>query len=236
MLGIMNYSSAVIMIAESRLIIDISTVVILAVTAGLVWWYARWAKKQTKALIESNVFDATHRINERLTDPMHYRWRVYVHAQFMQQLVAAAREILGGEYITSVDGKETVNVSKVLRELTEDDLKLGRFNEALRIRVAEYTGFTSTDASSLDAVEGVLTDFDLIAIPFCMGYELGRKVALAYEPILRSTAAKLLPFVAIQTKLRGQKDPTYKSPYLHLLAGLGIPLMEINLPESLWSE
>ena len=212
MLSNINYSLVEMMIGVLTVIIGILTVFILAVTSGFVWWYARWAKKQTKALMEASIFDATTRINERLTGTMHYRWRVYLHAQFMRQLVAAAKEKLGTDYVSIVEGQERINVSKVLSDLEEGEKKLSEFNEALRIRVAEHTGLTiPTDVSSLDAVEGVLTDFDLIAIPFCLGYELGRKVALAYEPVLRSTAPKLLPFVAIQTKLRGQKTQLIKA-------------------------
>lgn len=209
--------------------------IILAVTACLVFVYARAASEQTKALTQANTFNATTRVNERFTDPFHYRLRTYLHTEFMNDLVSATEKTLDRKYIASEANNETIDVAKVIAELEEDQDKLHDFNKTLRDKPAGFPGYTGIlDASTLDAVEVVLMDFDLIALPFSLGYEAGKILAEAYKPVLSAIAPKILPFVAIQRKLRGSKDPTYKGFYLYLLSELHIPLMGISAPETPW--
>ena len=77
---------------------------------------------------------------------------------------------------------------------------------------------------ALDIAENTLADFDLLAIPFSLDIEAAKEAAKVWEPILRDTAPALLPFVAIQRKLRGEAGQDYKKHYLHMLNELGMRL------------
>jgi hypothetical protein len=81
------------------------------------------------------------------------------------------------------------------------------------------------DTTALTALESVLADFDLIAVPHSMAIEAAKEVAVQYQPIFQSTAASLLTFVAIRRRLKG--DSTYRNHYVRLLAELKIDTLGV---------
>jgi hypothetical protein len=127
--------------------------------------------------------------------------------------------VLGIEYITSEGEVDQVNVAKVLKDLSEDKNKNLEFYQNLRAQPSSVDG-----VNAVEAVEWVMLDFDLVALPLYLGIESAREVAEAYRIVFEATAREILPFVAIQKKLRGTSDPKYKMHYLYLLSELKIPL------------
>lgn len=227
----------------AQLFLSVVQTVALIVTAIILGLYTRETYKlrketgvQTNELQQANTFSAITRVNERLTRLKNYKIRGYLHAGFMDHLVAATREVLGLEYVSEHNKSGTVNIRKVLSDLREDSNKVVEFNTRLDLQPALFRGVTSIDMSALDAVEQTLMHFDMIALPYSLKIESAEKLAQAYEPVLRRTASAILPFVAIQLKLRGSNDPGYKRYYLYLLERLGIPLQGIRAPEDPWAK
>lgn len=215
----------------------------LVVTAIIVGLYTREtyklrkeARDQTKELKQANTFNAITRVHERLANFESYKIRGYLHAGFIDHLVLAASKLLENKYVSGIGKQAKVDVSKVLDELREDNDQLLKFNAELDSHPASFRGYRSIDVSALDAVEQTLVDFDLIAIPYSLGINSAKKLAEAYEPVLRRTSTAILPFVAIQLMLRGSNDPGYKRYYLYLLKELKIPLQGIPAPDNPWDK
>jgi len=145
----------------------------------------------------SNRFDAVTRIHERLASETSYKLRRYLHTHFE-------------DLLCSVENKLHQSSDKTVED----------FNQSL------YTIQNVVDNySALDAVEMILMDFDILAVPFWLKIKSARKCAKAYFPVLLHTARVLMPFIGIQQQLRRKQKPPeryYKSFYLCLLRELGI--------------
>ncbi len=170
-------------------------------------------RKQTKISNESNIFSVFVRVHEIISNESSRRVRKYLYDDFTAHLVTTTREVLGQEYITTVSGKEKINIGIVLSNLPEDDLKRSVFNNKLN-SITVNIGDIHTNA--LEAVESTLSDFDFIAISAYSRLDPAKKVAKVYGSIFLATASVVLPFVLIQKKLRGEGDPLHRIPYLYL--------------------
>ena len=209
--------------------------VVLLITAGIVFWYT-WETynlrmqniKQTETLRQTNKLSLISKIHEQLNNEKSYNIRYYLNTEFQRHLARRTKEILGENFVKNHDNDSTmcVDTGKVIKELKEDNDKLNKFNRALRNHINVVGNY-----NLLDAIEYTLLDFDVIALPFYLGIEPAKEVAIEYEPIIKRTAEVILPFIAIQRQLRGSQDPKYKKPYLYLLQGLKIPLQGLTVPD-----
>jgi hypothetical protein len=176
------------------------------------------AKKQVEAVREANKFAALTRIHETMSDRRSYAIRRYLRREFPADLTRACMEAFNKNYTT--DFHTLLNDQDLEKER---DTILSIFNYALRTRNVSGNDF---NFNALEAVEWTLLDYDIIALPLYNRIESAEEVAKIYGPVLISTAPNILPFVAIQWKLRGE-DHAYKKAYLWLLAWL----MEIGNEE-----
>jgi hypothetical protein len=129
----------------------------------------------------------------------------------------------GKEYVLKEGENIQVNMKRVLGELDEDEMKHQQFTESLK---EKETGIPGINA--LEAIEWTMNDLDMVALPFFLNVEPAKKIAEVYRSVFYATAKIILPFVAIQKKLRGEKDKPYRMPYLCLLEELGI-LKELKI-------
>ena len=172
---------------------------------------------------QANDFSVVSAVYARLNEEKSYKARRYLYSDFDQHLAEAAIKICDHECV--VNGH--VVVEKVLLHVEENREKEKDFNNAL-----DKNQNVVADMSSLDAVERVLIDFDLIAIPYSKSNASAFLAAEAWEPVLRKTSKKILPFLSIKRKLRGKSDRSYKYYYLNLLATYHpkINLMGLTVP------
>ncbi|MBI4287581.1 MAG: hypothetical protein HY671_04015 [Chloroflexi bacterium] len=214
---------------------------ILFITAGIAAWYAWETRKlrqevaeqtkklqqanaeaaiQTVKLHQANTFAALSQVHKTLSNERSYRMREYLHTGFAHDLGRVAQDVLGDKYVGESGGVH-VKIGAVLSELKENVSKIREFNDRLRNEGA---------SRPLEAVEQVLLDFDIVAIPLIMDIESAKEIAQAYRPIFERTAPAILPFVAIQMRLRGNSDRRYKEHYRKLLQKMGIDLQGIEVP------
>jgi hypothetical protein len=168
---------------------------------------------------EANYLSLIAAIHARFNDSPSYECRCYIFNQFDQHLADVTEKIFGPSSVTS--GR--VNIEWFINNLDEDPTKEKELNEEL-MNIASGVN----TLSALTAVEHVLLDFDLIAVPFCDGNATAHTAAHSFEPLLRQTSELILPFIAIKMKLRGPKS--YKYHYLKLLKDLGIDLKKVPVP------
>jgi hypothetical protein len=177
-----------------------------------------------KKIRQANEFSVITIIHERLSTDRNYRIRGYLHSDFPSHLAKAVTNILGEQYVFG----DRVDVTQVLSNLKEDQVKKRAFNQELKEQGTSVHGI-----SALEAVELTLLDFDLLAVPLCRRIEPARDAAEAWKIVLEATATEILPFVAVQRQLRGSSDPEYKKHYLYLLHELKIDLQGLNVPGDL---
>lgn len=202
---------------------------VLAVTAGMVWKYAaetqklrELTKKSNEMLRQSTEFSALIEIHQQLGSRPTYRLRRLLYTEFDERLGAAVKESLDAGYL---DNNDRVKIDAILERLSANSEKLHRFNKKLRMNPYPLpTPKGKEDVTFLEIVERTLLPFDAIAVPFCEGIESAARAAVLYRPILERTAGHIIPFVAIQIKLRG--EPNYKLHYLCLLYALCIRFHE----------
>jgi hypothetical protein len=112
-------------------------------------------------------------------------------------------------------------IVKMLAEREEPERSLDEleaFNHALRGK--GDGAITSLGISHLEAVDRVLADIDIFAIPYKEGNRAAKKLAESYKLMLKRIAIPMLPYVAIQIGLRGDDD--FKNHYLYMLDDLKI--------------
>jgi uncharacterized protein YoxC len=205
-----------------------ATLIVLLATLIFVFINTRINHRLKKETIEANIFNALTKIHDTISNDKSYTMRRYLHdKRFSIGLVTATREVCGKAFI-EVD---KIDVDKVLVNLNEDNKKREKFNEELYKQ--EFT-FTDTErvVNPLDIVEKVLADFDSIAIPYYEGIEAAKKSAGAYNGVLLRTYPIILPFIAIQIKLRGKSDKEYKIQYRYLMMKL-LEKVGDNIPDKL---
>ena len=208
-----------------------SQCVILLLTAGVVAWYTLETKKlreesakQTKLIKEANQFSAFG-VYSRLIDKRKCELRDYVERVFSDNLVMYVTQMshearfhyLRG-CISSGPPKQGVEVGQVIEKLHEDLRAQARLNHIMKDYIVISDGLDKV--SALEAVDGVLHDFGAVALSFQMGMAGMKEVELAFEHEFIRTAKSLLPYVAIQTVVRGKSDPRYERSYLEMLRTL----------------
>ena len=188
-------------------------ILVLVATAAIVFWYTRethllrkQTEKQVRLLREADVFNSLTRIQEQIQKEDSRKARRFVQREAHWNLRTALNKIQ-----TGYTSPEYLNIDKILGELSENHEQLN-----------EFTQFLRTTDNTLDQIELVLADFDLLAIPYVLGNKSVDILAEQYRSILTSTAPVLLQFIVVQKKLKGTSDPHYREPYLELLTGLGI--------------
>jgi hypothetical protein len=171
------------------------------------------AEKQTEGLRQSRDFDSITRIHKTLAKIESYKAREYINNRCLKDLKKAFKEKTKGQIIENPSEFERA-VELVFEGIPEKDIP--EFKRVVKN--------VSKESEPIDLVNRVLVDFDIIALPIHMGVEPETtwKLAKAYKEVLRNTAKALIPFVDIQTRLRG--DAPYREPYLYLLDKLMIPL------------
>jgi hypothetical protein len=167
---------------------------------------------------EANSFSLIAILHARFNDSPSYECRGYLFDKFGQDLAEAAVTVFGKDSAPS----GFVDIDWILENVDEDPDKERDLNSKLKIPSCVGT------MTALQAVERVLLDYDLLAVPFCDGNVAVRSAARAFKPQLQQTSEIILLFVAIKMKLRGQKK-SYKYHYLKMLHDLKIPLPR-NLP------
>jgi hypothetical protein len=170
---------------------------------------------------QANDFSLITAVHARLNEEKSYQARRYLFSDFGQHLAEAAKVICGHECVMN----DHVVVEKVLLHVKEDREKETAFNNVLSKRQNVVAGM-----SPLDAVERVILDFELIALPYSKNNASALVAAEAWEPVLRRTSEQILPFLAIKRRLRGEGDRSYKYHYLNLLANFDIDLMGLTVP------
>jgi hypothetical protein len=95
-----------------------------------------------------------------------------------------------------------------------------------KLRDKKFEKGTQFETDALEVVEQTLLTFDLLAVPDWMQVAVTNELARFHVSVLRNTAPMILPFVALQIRLRG--DNGYKQQYLRLLNKLSIPLLGLE--------
>ncbi len=183
---------------------------------------------QAKKASEQNTLAAITKIHDVLSSWRSYETRRYLHDTFPGCLTRVTKEVLGEEFVIRDNGVVArVNVANVLHNLQPDPQKL----KALDARLKYEGKATSSEGYQVDAllaVESALLDFDVVALPLHLGIRSAKEIARTYSSIFEITAPIILPFVAIQQQLRGDRE--YKKHYLGLLKRLNIDLQGLEVP------
>ena len=124
---------------------------------------------------QANTFSTLTAVHETLANDDRIAVRRYILSDFRPHLNSAAADVLGSSYVVD-RGEDRVDVPRVLRGVGRDQDKLHQFTRALS---AQTTGLPLVGA--MDAVERVLNDFDLLAIPVFLGIDHTEKAATAYR-------------------------------------------------------
>lgn len=202
---------------------------IFAITFLGVLWYAweasrqrKITEKQTHLIHQTNMFSSLVTTHERLTNETSYKIRGFIYKTFPECLAETVKTIFGEQFCMSANGKKHIDIRRILEGLHGDAVQRENFHERLNSYFTPVEGIRA-----LEAVERILLDFDIIAIPFSMKIEAAKTLAEAYRPVIEAIAKEVIPFIAIQKKLRN--DPNYKKHFLILLQGLKIDLQGLEV-------
>ena len=210
-----------------NIVFEIAKITLLLVTAGLLVWYTietyrlrKIAVEQADTAIQTHLFSALATIHKQLSNVEQRSLRRYIYKTFPKDLATAVEKVLGNTYVSEdSEGNKCINIKNLL-DVRADSTKLEALNQNLEEkRISTYENY-----SSLSAVESVLTEFDIIALPFDNKIESAIGAAKVWKGVLSKTAKSILPFVILQKKLRGDD---YKSHYIDMLRSLKIDLMGI---------
>ena len=192
-------------------------------TGFAILWYTMETYLLRKKSEETHWFSLFERVHNRLSHPDAVKNRRFLIESFCKILANAMPPIFGKYYGTE-KGETIIKVDEILR-----DTRSGKgHHEKLRtFNLRLYDKMDLSGTRALVAIESVLSDFGLLALPACEGIESAFQVAKAYRPVLKKSAQYILPFIACQRLLRG--DLTYQGYYLNLLEKLGI-LKELDPP------
>ncbi|MEK7280781.1 MAG: hypothetical protein AAB037_00310 [Chloroflexota bacterium] len=186
-------------------------------------WRTHNLVKETK---EANTLHALAEIHKTIDNPQSFRMREYLLTDFSAHLAETTKDVLGDEYLTK---EGMVDMDRMLKDLEENKSKQDAFIIIMRtLHLKAKNPLEQASFSARDAVEHILLDFDMVAIPvsyrqpYSEGIEAAWEAAKAYKSIFERSALHILPFVAIQQALRGTKDTEYKWHYLKLLEKLNI--------------
>lgn len=210
-------------------ILIIQTAILLG-TGVIVFFYTKVTYRLRTDAYQAQFIDALARVHQQIQSTESHQARRVLYRGFEVSLRGAVAMTPGlSKYWTKNKAGEVsgIDLMKLLLNETKDDPKtLRKFTDELANRSdGEVKGNWGDKqekgyrGNALDRVERVITDFDIIAIPYLQDVEVMKEVAEEYRDILENTAELILPFVAIQRVLRGRP---YKKPYLRLLQALGI--------------
>jgi len=176
-------------------------VILLLVAALAAIWYAWTTRQQWVSQRQALEFDAFARYAQHHNSQRSYLMRRFIHRDFEKVL------------------------NRVLTAKSQTDWTVDTFNRAL----AEEKN-TGGDFDTLEAVECVMLDFDMLAVPVVgLKSESAMRIAEAYRPVFAAVIKKILLFLQIQAALRpGKTLREYKRDVIGLLEKLCI-LPELNL-------
>jgi len=172
-------------------------------------WY------QHKQSQDVSNFEALTRIHETISNEYSCAMRRCVYDKnFAIAIATATREELGYEFVKGTDNGK-VDIKKILEDLQDSNDNKSKFGKRLG-KEENFPPVIGKIVSALEVVEKVLSDFDAIAIPYYEGIPQAKNAAKVYEDVLLGTFKNILPFVAIQYKLRGD-NKNYKIHYRYLV-------------------
>ena len=199
--------------------------------------------KQLISIKQANTFDLFTKIHETLNKDRSYQNRAYLHEDFTECLYDVIVELNENNKLWNFDlmkdNEKEVDPYKVESNLIipENEEEREKNQKKMLLQFREKLKSKSTSVKNVDALQAAemtLLDFDKIAVPYCVGNRSAKTIAKAYQPVIEKTAPILLPFVAIQVKLRG-KDDCYKRHYRYLLQKFNISLpKELRVPNPLF--
>ena len=182
--------------------------------------YTNATQKIQKQSAEASELSALIAFHKVWTNPTDYNVRGYIYEDFPRALVTAMQdsEVGLGQYVENGQ----VNVKALIDDaaLSPSREKLKALDQKLRNTI--FAEGTKYEASALEVVERRLNTFDLLSIPFFKDLETISTALEGYAAVLKRTARHILPFLAIQIKLREQEE--YRQDYLYLLRERGIRL------------
>ena len=164
---------------------------------------------------KANAFNTIVLAYDRIANPRSYALRGYLHEGFVTDLseVVQKIEILAPKKLFT-DGK--FNCAAV-ESVHEDRKALGELHRLLQGK--QGVTVNGEQFNALQVVELVLQDFDFLAIAYAEDIHGADRLTELWRPVFSATADKVVPFVAIERRLRG--DPSYKRQYLVLLKSIG---------------
>ena len=169
-------------------------VILLLVAALAAIWYAWTTRQQWVSQRQALEFDAFARYAQHHNSQRSYLMRRFIHRDFEKVL------------------------NRVLTAKSQTDWTVDTFNRAL---AAEKN--PGADFDALEAVECVMLDFDMLAVPIIrLKSKSAMRVAEAYRPVFVAVTKKIWIFVQIEAALRGKTLRAYKRDYIGLLEKLGV--------------
>jgi len=177
--------------------------VVLTITAVIVLWYAWETRKLAKEAADSNTLHAVAVIGDRFTGETTQKNLRFLTSTDFWDLGFNRMKEFRDKYRNTPEKKK--NRLILLEEFTSD----------LRTTTLREYG-----TNCLDAIEGMLTDIEMIAIPLSLHVKAAEKLAESYRSLIERTSESLLLFVEIERELRD--DPKYRKAYVDMLKWLGI--------------
>ncbi len=190
-------------------------------SAGAAFAAIYYVHRSNELARQAQEFSATEQIHGRLTTLHSHAIRRYISTDFAQHLREALEDTPGLTHLCTGDTPPTIDVNKVLQlQWPEEEGRKKReaTHEKFKQELARRQSGVP-DANAREAVEYLLLDMDLLAIPIWLGIRAAENVTRAYKPVLENTARAALPFVLLEGKLRAEED--YKFHYLYMLLKLG---------------
>ena len=209
--------------------LDLAQFIVLTLTMGAVAFYTcetsklrretRRLRKETAELrkdaSEDYAFSAITEVCKTLGSVRPYKLRGYLHRRFDQELRQAVTATVGEQF---VNRQKRIDTAKIVGELHANEGQLNDLNTELNNR---FIGVgTNSEATALETVETTLFSFDSVAFGTFEGLPSAQWAARVYRSAFQGTAEHILPFVALQMKLRG--DPEFRFHYIWLLYKLKI--------------
>lgn len=168
------------------------------------------SQRQTDELVTSSNFEAFAHVHKIFSNPTSCANHRYLHqSSFIAALTRSIGDAVGKEYIEN----EEINLTEIINNFQGTPNK--DFMKVLHDkRVGEVTG----SKSALNVAEEILTDFDVMAIPFFHHNDLSYKVIDAYKHTLIQSSKILLPYVVIQTRIAQASGYDYRNEYRYMMS------------------
>ena len=213
--GVLQVAASASLTAGKFWFFDITSLIsatALVVTMFLLFFYTYYTMKIAKQTHSASVFNAIATITKQHNSQKSYRSRRHLNDPMCLAALNASLEEIDKTVEWIKEGK--INIDTVLKtnKLNSSEDKLIKFNSNMKPHVSRRR------IDWLEAIEGVLLDFDLIALPMEQKLKIAKELAEVYQSVFEKTADILLPFIAIQKRLRSRGVKEYKRPYLELMS------------------